>query len=100
VPMPTAKPKQPPIQKAATPTQQNANPHLNPQVKVLYPPTTAATPNTKVANVAKQVNDVEDNDVANTSTSAQPNQSQRMPIFPTKNALLARNKGISAFKRV
>jgi len=54
VPIPTAKPKQPPIQKAAT-------------------------PNVKVANVAKQVSDVDDNDAANTSTSAQPTQSQRVP---------------------
>jgi len=92
VPMPTAKPKQPPIQKAATPTQQNANPHLNPQAKVPYPPTTAATPNVKVANVAKQVSDVEDND----AVSAQPTQPQRVP---TKNALLAQKKGITAFKR-
>ena len=90
VPMPTAKPKQPPIQKAATPTQQNANPHLNPQAKVPYPPTTAATP-----NVAKQVSDVDDNDVA----LAQPTQSQRVPTLPTKNALLTQKKGITAFKR-
>jgi hypothetical protein len=34
--MPTAKPKQPPIKKAATPTQQNANPNLNPQAKLPY----------------------------------------------------------------
>ena len=95
VPMPTAKPKQPPIQKAATPTQQNANPHLNPQAKVPYPSTTAATPNAKVANVAKQVNDVDDNDAA----LAQPTQSQRVPTLPTKNALLAQKKGITAFKR-
>ena len=98
VPMPKAKPKQPPIQKAATPTQQNANPHLNPQVKVPYsaqPPTTAATPNVKVANVAKQVSDVDDNDAA----LAQPTQSQRVPTLPTKNALLAQKKGITAFKR-
>ena len=95
VPMPTAKPKQPPIQKAATPTQQNANPHLNPQAKVPYPPTTAATPNVKVANVAKQVSDVDDNDAA----LAQPTQSQRVPTLPTKNALLAQKKGITAFKR-
>jgi hypothetical protein len=96
--MPTAKPKQPPIQKAATPTQQNANPHLNPQAKVPYsaqPPTTAATPNAKVANVAKQVSDVDDNDAA----LAQPTQSQRVPTLPTKNALLAQKKGITAFKR-
>jgi hypothetical protein len=99
VPMPTAKSKQPPIQKAATPTQQNANPHLNPQAKVPYPPTTAATPNVKVANVTKQVSDVDDNDAANTSTSAQPTQSQRVPTFLTKNALLAQKKGITAFKR-
>ena len=99
VPMPKAKPKQPPIQKATTPTQQNANPHLNPQAKVPYPPTTAATPNVKVANVAKQVSDVDDNDAANTSTSAQPNQSQRVPTLPTKNALLTQKKGITAFKR-
>ena len=99
VPMPTAKPKQLSIQKAATPTQPNANPHLNPQAKVPYPPTTAATPNVKVANVAKQVNDVDDNDVANMSTSAQPTQSQRAPTLPTKNALLAQKKGITAFKR-
>ena len=95
VPMPTAKPKQPPIQKAATPTQQNANPHLNPQAKVPYsaqPPTTAATPNVKVANVAKQVSDVDDNDAA----LAQPT---RVPILPTKNALLTQKKGIMAFKR-
>ena len=95
VPMPTAKPKQPPIQKAATPTQQNANPHLNPQAKVPYPPTTAATPNVKVANVAKQVSDVDDNDAA----LAQPTHSQRVPTLPTKNALLAQKKGITAFKR-
>ena len=98
VPMPTAKPKQPPIQKAATPTQQNANPHLNPQAKVPYsaqPPTTAATPNAKVANVAKQVSDVDDNDAA----LAQPTQSQRVPTLPTKNALLAQKKGITSFKR-
>ena len=95
VPMPTAKPKQPPIQKAATPTQQNANPHLNPQAKVPYPPTTAATPNVKGANVAKQVSDVDDNDAA----LAQPTQSQRVPTLPTKNALLAQKKGITAFKR-
>ena len=98
VPMPTAKPKQPPIQKAATLTQQNANPHLNPQAKVPYsaqPPTTAATPNVKVANVAKQVSDVDDNDAA----LAQPTQSQRVPTLPTKNALLAQKKGITAFKR-
>ena len=100
VPMPTAKPKQPPIQKAATSTQLNANPHLNPQAKVPYPPTTAATPNVKVANVAKQVSDVDDNDAAYTSTSAQPTQSQRVPTLPTKNALLAQKKGITAFKRV
>jgi len=99
VPMPTAKPKQPPIQKAATPTQQNANPHLNPQVKVPYPPTTTATPNAKATNVAKQVSDVDDNDAANTSTSAQPTQSQRVPTLPTKNTLLAQKKGITAFKR-
>jgi hypothetical protein len=99
VPMPTAKPKQPPIQKAATPTQQNANPHLNPQAKVPYPPTTAATPNVKVANVAKQVSDVDDNDAAYTSTSAQPTQSQRVPTLPTKNTLLTQKKGITAFKR-
>ena len=99
VPMPTAKPKQLPIQKAATPTQQNANPHLNPQAKVPYPPTTAATPNVKVANVAKQVSDVDDNDAANTSTLAQPTHSQRVPTLPTKNALLAQKKGITAFKR-
>ena len=99
VPMPTAKPKQSPIQKVATPTQQNANPHLNPQAKVPYPPTTAATPNVKVANVAKQVSDVDDNDAANTSTSAQLTQSQRAPTLPTKNALLAQKKGITAFKR-
>lgn len=99
VPMPTAKPKQPPIQKAATFTQQNANPHLNPQAKVPYPPITAATPNVKVANVAKQVSDVDDNDAANTSTPAQPTQSQRVPTLPTKNALLAQKKGITAFKR-
>ena len=98
VPMPTAKPKQPPIQKAATPTQQNANPHIIPQAKVPYsaqPPTTAATPNVKVANVAKQVSDVDDNDAA----LAQPTQSQRVPTLPTKNALLAQKKGITAFKR-
>lgn len=95
VPMPTAKPKQPPIQKAVTPTQQNANPHLNPQAKVPYPPTTAATPNVKVANVAKQVSDVDDNDAA----LAQPTQSQRVPTLPTKNALLTQKKGITAFKR-
>ena len=95
VPMPTAKPKQPPIQKAATPTQQNANPHLNPQAKVPYPPTTAATPNLKVANVAKQASDVDDNDAA----LAQPTQSQRVPTLPTKNALLTQKKGITAFKR-
>ena len=98
VPMPTTKPKQPPIQKAATPTQQNANPHLNPQAKVPYsaqPPTTAATPNVKVANVAKQVSDVDDNEAA----LAQPTQSQRVPTLPTKNALLAQKKGITAFKR-
>ena len=99
VPMPTAKPKQPPIQKAATPTQQNANPHLNPQAKVPYPSNTAATPNVKVANVAKQVSDFDDKDAANTSTSAQPTQSQRVPTLPTKNALLAQKKGITAFKR-
>ena len=99
VPMPTTKPKQPPIQKAATPTQLNANPHLNPQAKVPYPPTTAATPNVKVANVAKQVSDVDDNDAANMSTSAQPTQSQRVPTLPTKNALLTQKKGITAFKR-
>ena len=99
VPMPTAKPKQPPIQKAATPTQLNANPHLNPQAKVPYPRTTAATPNVKVANVAKQASDVEDNDVTNISPSAQPIQSQRVPTLPTKNALLAQKKGITAFKR-
>ena len=99
VSMPTAKPKQPPIQKVATPTQQNANPRFNPQVKVPYPPTTAATPNVKVANIAKQVSDVDDNDAANMSTSAQPIQSQRVPTLPTKNALLAQKKGITAFKR-
>jgi hypothetical protein len=93
--MPTAKSKQPPIQKAATPTQQNANPHLNPQAKVPYPPTTAATPNVKVANIAKQVSDVDDNDAA----LAQPTQSQRVPTLPTKNVLLAQKKGITAFKR-
>jgi hypothetical protein len=93
--MPTAKSKQPPIQKVATPTQQNANPRFNPQVKVPYPPTTAATPNVKVANVAKQVSDVDDNDAA----LAQPPQSQRVPTLPTKNALLAQKKGITAFKR-
>ena len=97
VPMPTAKPKQLPIQKAATPTQQNANPHLNPQAKVPYSAQpTAATPNVKVANVAKQVSDVDDNDAA----LAQPTQSQRMPTLPTKNALLTQKKGITAFKRV
>jgi hypothetical protein len=95
VPMPTAKPKQPPIQKAATPTQQNANPHLNPQAKVPYPPTSATDPNVKVANVAKQVSDVDDNEAA----SAQPTQSQRVPTLPTKNALLTQKKGITAFKR-
>jgi len=95
VPMPTAKSKQPPIQKVATPTQQNANPRFNPQVKVPYPPTTAATPNVKVANVAKQVSDVDDNEAA----LAQPTQSQRVPTLPTKNALLAQKKGITAFKR-
>ena len=98
VPMPTIKPKQPPIQKAATPTQLNANPHLNTQAKVPYsaqPPTTAATPNVKVANVAKQVSDVDDNDAA----LAQPTQSQRVPTLPTKNALLTQKKGITAFKR-
>ena len=98
VPMPTAKPKQPPIQKVATPTQQNANPRFNPQVKVPYsaqPPTTAATPNVKVANVAKQVSDVDDNDAA----LAQPTQSQRVPTLPTKNTLLTQKKGITAFKR-
>ena len=100
VPMPTAKPKQPPIQKAATPTQQNANPHLNPQAKVPYPPKTAAIPNVKVANVAKQVSDFDDKDAPNTSTSAQPTQSQRLPTLPTKNALLAQKKGITVFKRV
>jgi hypothetical protein len=99
VPMPTAKPKQPPIQKATNPTQPNANPHLNPQAKVPYPPTTAATPNVKVANVAKQVSDVDDNDAAHTSTSAQPTQSQRVPTLPTKNTLLTQKKGITAFKR-
>jgi len=102
VPMPTAKPKQPPIQKAATPTQLNANPHFNPKAKVPYsaqPPTTAATPNVKVANVAKQVSDVDNNDAANMSTSAQPTQPQRVPTLPTKNALLAQKKGITAFKR-
>ena len=99
VPMPTAKPTQPPIQKAATPTQQNANPHLNPQAKVPYPSTIAATPNVKVANVAKQVSDVDDNDAAHTSTSAQPTQSQRVPTLPTKNTLLTQKKGITAFKR-
>ncbi len=96
VPMPTAKPKQPPIQKAVTPTQQNANPHLNPQVKVPHPSTTAATPNAKAANVAKQVSDIDDNDAA----LAQRTQSQRMPTLPTKNALLTQKKGITAFKRV
>jgi hypothetical protein len=95
VPMPTAKPKQPPIQKATNPTQPNANPHLNPQAKVPYPPTTTATPNAKAANVAKQVSDVDDNDAA----LAQPTQSQRVPTLPTKNALLAQKKGITAFKR-
>jgi len=94
VPMPTAKPKQPPIQKAATHTQ-NANPHLNPQAKVPYPPTTAATPNVKVANVAKQVSDVDNNDAA----LAQTIHSQRVPTLPTKNALLAQKKGITTFKR-
>jgi hypothetical protein len=94
MPMPTAKPKQPPIQKAATPTQQNANPHLNPQVKVPYPPTTTATLNAKATNLAKQVSDVDDNDAA----LAQPTQSQRVPTLPTKNALLAQKKGITAFK--
>ena len=95
VPLPTAKPKQPPIQKATNPTQPNANPHLNPQAKVPYPPTTAATPNVKVANVAKQVSDVDDNDAA----LAQPTQSQRVPTLPTKNTLLTQKKGITAFKR-
>ena len=95
MPMPTAKSKQPPIPKAATPTQPNANPHFNPQVKAPYPPTSATNPNSKAANVAKQVSDVEDNDVA----LAQPTQSQRMPTLPTKNALLAQKKGITAFKR-
>jgi hypothetical protein len=99
VPMPTAKPKQPPRQKTAPPTQLNANPHLNPQVKVPYPPTIAATPNAKAANVAKQVSDVDDNNAANTSTSAQPTHSQRVPTLPSKNALLAQKKGIAAFKR-
>jgi hypothetical protein len=92
--MPKAKPKQPPIQKAATPTQQNANPHLNPQVKVPYPPTTTATPNAKATNVAKQVSDVDDD-----AALAQPTHSQRVPTLPTKNALLAQKKGITAFKR-
>ena len=80
----------------------NPNPHLNPQAKVPYsaqPPTTAATPNVKVANVAKQVSDVDNNDAANMSTSAQPTQSQRVPTLPTKNALLTQKKGITAFKR-
>jgi len=93
--MPTAKSKQPPIQKVTTPTQQNANPRFSPQVKVPYPPTTAATPNVKVANVAKQVSDVDDNDAA----LAQPTQSQRVPTLPTKNTLLTQKKGITAFKR-
>ena len=65
-----------------------------PPPKAPYPPTTAATPNTKVANVAKQVSDVEDNDAA----SAQPTQSKRVPTLPTKHALLAQKKGITAFK--
>ena len=95
VPMTTTNPKQPPIQKAATPTQQNANPYLYPQAKVPHPPTTAATPNVKVANVAKQVSDVDDNDAA----LAQLTQSQRVPTLPTKNALLTQKKGITAFKR-
>ena len=77
VPMPTAKPKHPPLPKVATPTTQpNANPHLisqrNPQAKVPYsakPPTSAPTPNLKVANVAKQASDVDDNDAANMPTS-------------------------------
>ena len=89
VPMPTAIPKQPPIQKVATPTQLNANPHLNPQAKVPYPPTTAATPNVKVANVVKQVSDVDDNDAA----LAQPTQSQRVPILPTKNCVIGAKEG-------
>jgi hypothetical protein len=63
------------------------------------PPTAAATPNVKVANIAKQVSDVDDNDAAYTSTSAQPTQSQRVPTLPTKNALLAQKKGVTAFKR-
>ncbi len=95
VPMPTVKPKQPPIQKTATPTQQNANPRLNPQAKVPYPPTLTTTPNVKVANVAKHVSDVDNNDVA----LAQPTQSQRVSTLPTKNALLTQKKGITAFKR-
>jgi hypothetical protein len=82
-------------EKVATLTQQNANPHLNPQAKVPYPPTTAATPNVKVGNVAKQVSDVDDN----YSALAQTIQSQRVPTLPTKNALLAQKKGITAFKR-
>ena len=98
VPMPTTMPKQPPLQKAATPTPQNANPHLIPQVKVPYsanPPTTAATTNVKVANVAKQASDVDDNDAA----LAQPTQSQRMPTLPTKNALLAQKQRVLPNKR-
>ena len=46
-------------------------------------------PQRKVANVAKQVSDVDDNGAANTSTSAHPTQSQRVPTLPTNNALLA-----------
>lgn len=89
VPMPTTKPKQPPIQKAATPTQLNANPHLNPQAKVPYTPTTAATPNVKVANVAKQVSDVDDNDAA----LAQPTQSQRVPHIANQKCVIGAKEG-------
>jgi hypothetical protein len=59
------------------------------------PPTSATNPNSKAANVAKQVSDVDDNDAA----LAQPTQSQRVPTLPTKNTLLAQKKGITAFKR-
>jgi len=95
VPMPTAKPKQPPIQKATTPTQLNANPHLNPQAKAPYPPTLATTPNVKVATPTKQASDVDDNDLA----LANPIQSQRVLTQPPKKALTTQKAGFSAFKR-
>ena len=95
VAMPTTKPKQPPLPKSATPTQLNANPHLNQQAKAPYPPTLATTPNVKVATPTKQASDVDDNDLA----LANPIQSQRVLTQPPKKALTTQKAGFSAFKR-